>query len=330
MPTLHGIGQSNATHTKQWRFTKIIQQHLATCGAIFAKHSWTSDCYQYIDANAGCGHNEAVGCEGSPIIFLREAQEKGILYAAHLVEIDPQNAMLLQATVARWNSHEVIIGDNREIVPDLVADLPANSYGLLYTDPNGVPDFDLLAEVSQHPRLKRVDILIRYAASAVKRNKHITGKRMLDYLRMIRKQHWIVCEVDHSDKWQWTFLLGMNWDGLRVMKQYGFHYAHSPEGQAIIERLNYTNDERRALYQPSLFQADPPYSSYAEYLRHPQFKAIRALVFRRAAGACERCLQRPPTEPHHLRYPPWGMIDVPENLIAVCHECHCEIHGKAS
>jgi hypothetical protein len=45
---------------------------------------------------------------------------------------------------------------------------------------------------------------------------------------------------------------------------------------------------------------------------------------------CERCHGRPPTEPHHLRYPSWGTFDVPENMIAVCHPCHCQIHGKAN
>ena len=75
---------------------------------------------------------------------------------------------------------------------------------------------------------------------------------------------------------------------------------------------------------------DAPYHGYAEYLKHPRFLAIRAEVFARADGKCERCKQRPPTEPHHLRYPPWGAFDVPENLIAICHQCHCEIHGKAS
>jgi hypothetical protein len=70
------------------------------------------------------------------------------------------------------------------------------------------------------------------------------------------------------------------------------------------------------------------YSSYAEYLRLPEFRAIRRQVFARAHGVCERCKARPATEPHHLRYPPWGTLDVPENLIAVCHECHCKIHRK--
>lgn len=73
---------------------------------------------------------------------------------------------------------------------------------------------------------------------------------------------------------------------------------------------------------------DQPYHGYAEYLKHPRFLEIRAQVFERAGGLCERCGKRPPTEPHHLRYPPWGAFDVPENLIAICHQCHCDIHGK--
>ena len=34
------------------------------------------------------------------------------------------------------------------------------------------------------------------------------------------------------------------------------------------------------------------------------------------------------TEVHHVRYPPWGTFDTVDNLLAVCHECHCEAHGK--
>lgn len=75
---------------------------------------------------------------------------------------------------------------------------------------------------------------------------------------------------------------------------------------------------------------DASYRSYAEYLHHPRFLKVRAEVFDRAGGACENCGERPPTEPHHLRYPPWGAFDVPENMIAVCNPCHCAIHGKES
>lgn len=71
-----------------------------------------------------------------------------------------------------------------------------------------------------------------------------------------------------------------------------------------------------------------PYRTYDEYLRHPKYRAVRAVAFKRAAGRCERCKRRPPTEAHHLRYPPWGTFDVAGNLLVICHQCHCEIHGK--
>lgn len=29
-----------------------------------------------------------------------------------------------------------------------------------------------------------------------------------------------------------------------------------------------------------------------------------------------------------MKYPAWGTFDVPENLLPVCHQCHCAIHGK--
>lgn len=81
-------------------------------------------------------------------------------------------------------------------------------------------------------------------------------------------------------------------------------------------------------YAPLRIGIDEPYRTYAEYLRHPQFLAVRGAVFERSRGVCERCGERPPTEPHHLRYPPWGAFDIATNLIAVCNPCHCEIHGK--
>jgi hypothetical protein len=83
-------------------------------------------------------------------------------------------------------------------------------------------------------------------------------------------------------------------------------------------------------YVPPRPGVDDPYRTYAEYLRHPRFLAVRREVFERAGGRCERCGARPPTEPHHLRYPPWGAFDIPTNLLAVCHRCHCDIHGKAN
>ena len=72
----------------------------------------------------------------------------------------------------------------------------------------------------------------------------------------------------------------------------------------------------------------PAYRTYSEYLQHPRYRSVRAEALKRAGGVCEHCKARPVTEVHHLQYPPWGTFDTVDNLLAVCHECHCEIHGK--
>ncbi len=71
-----------------------------------------------------------------------------------------------------------------------------------------------------------------------------------------------------------------------------------------------------------------PYSSYREYLAHPIFVAIRREVMIRAGWICEACRMAEATAAHHRVYPAWGTFDRPEFLLAVCHPCHCKIHGK--
>jgi hypothetical protein len=66
--------------------------------------------------------------------------------------------------------------------------------------------------------------------------------------------------------------------------------------------------------------------NYQEYLAHPVFRAARSVALRKAKGVCA-CGAKA-SEVHHLKYPPWGMFDVPSNLKPVCHRCHCEEHGK--
>lgn len=71
------------------------------------------------------------------------------------------------------------------------------------------------------------------------------------------------------------------------------------------------------------------YRSYREYLRHPRYLEVREQVMQRARGICEACKTNKATHVHHRVYPAWGTFDTPENLLAVCHPCHCQIHGKS-
>lgn len=250
MPVTNGIGHSLATISKQHGFEKVISQHVSACGRILKKHeSWAPQTYFYIDANAGCGSNDDEACDGSPVVFLKNARRIGQQYRAWFVEIEPGNSLYLRERVARWPACEVVTGDNREHVPQIINRLPRNAYGLLYSDPNGVPNFDLLNLVSHHPNCSKLDILIRYTGSGVKRAGSI---KLLDYLATINKKYWMVRDLESGDKWQWTFLLGLNWGGMSDWKSQGFHWADSEQGQDIIERLNYTNRERHELRQTAL------------------------------------------------------------------------------
>jgi 5-methylcytosine-specific restriction endonuclease McrA len=54
-------------------------------------------------------------------------------------------------------------------------------------------------------------------------------------------------------------------------------------------------------------------------------------LFARSGGRCERCgktLRRATMEPHHVTSRAKGGPDALDNLLAVCHACHEEIHGK--
>lgn len=71
------------------------------------------------------------------------------------------------------------------------------------------------------------------------------------------------------------------------------------------------------------------YKTYGEYLTHPNYKRVRQMAIDRSGGLCEQCKQRPVTEVHHIQYPEWGTFEKDATyLLALCHECHCEVHGK--
>jgi len=323
MPKTQGQGQSQATLGKQRDLELILDQHISTVRAILSKPYAINypQAYHYIDLTSGCGHNEAVDCEGSPVVFQRAIKRAGLRYDAHFIDKDPINTMKLYGGY-RWGSRETIhTGDHSDVAPDIIAQWPKqNAYGLIYADLNGIPPFDLLALLGTDPRLAKIDFLIRCNSLAIKRN----GGGLLDELARINKKFWIVRALDDHDRWQWSFLLGLNWDGLKAQEYRGFHYATSETGRAILERMHYTKPELQAIQQPEL-----PYLTYQEYLNHPTYQAIRAQALERAGGTCERCHEGQVSEVHHTQYPPWGTFEEnADHLLAVCHRCHCQIHNK--
>ncbi len=66
---------------------------------------------------------------------------------------------------------------------------------------------------------------------------------------------------------------------------------------------------------------------YDQYLQSPEWQARRRLVLRRAGGKCEGCRIRRAVQAHHLTYDRVGR-EMLFDLVAVCAECHNQIHAK--
>ena len=319
-------GQSTYTPEKEDVFEHILSQHMHIVQAIFDKRPWGHTTYHYFDIYAGAGFNDQVGCWGSPMVFWSVASRFKYAHEATFIESNEANAMALAKRAEAHKSSIVLCGDNATALPGAVSGLrSAWSFGLIYADPNACPPFDLLAQVSRLPTCEHLDILIHAPTTTIKRVRCAYDRPdLLASLATIAKKHWLIRDADGTGKQQWTFLLGTNWQDFPGYKKVAFYPVASAEGKRILEELNYTKEERQQARQPTLLS----YDTYEEYLRTPEFRAVRAQVMARAQGVCERCGRRQATEPHHLRYPKWGTLDVPENMIAVCHECHCELHGK--
>lgn len=338
---------SNETELKEQHYAGIVQMHLTICRSILGRRGGPP--YLYADLHAGPGWLEYAGrrFRGSPLIFMEAARKADIRYEALCFDSDESVADRL-ADAMRQDNHSDKLFDVED--DGAIRVVPRNCergmagwlrgqghqpgrHGLVYADPIGTEmPSGLLADIAR--ALPRVDILSYVSASNYKRRRGQNAARatLAEHIAAVGKKYALIREP--YGKHQWTFVLFTNWDGFPEWKQIGLHRVDSEKGQRVLDLLNLTSRELHEATNTPLFQlprrGDAPYRGYREYLRHPRFREIRGEVFKWAAGLCERCMDRTPTEPHHLRYPPWGTFDVPENMIAVCHGCHCEIHGKAS
>jgi len=333
---------SAETEAKEEDFRGILGMHVNICKGIFRRQPTSP--YLYVDLFAGRGHLEFKGRQfpGSPLIARDILARTGIPSETLHYERDPAEAALLAE--ALWTPANLLDTPDPESAPIHVESCQegftrwldehghqGDRYGLVYSDPirDEIPH-ELLNKAAKY--LPRVDLLSYVAATQYKRRRGADPGRpfLADHIRAVDKRVALIREP--IGMWQWTFVLWSNWVNLPEWHRRGFYRLDSEQGERILDRLNLSKGEQHAKVNTPLPIPEPeqPYRTYREYLKHPRFLAVRAQVFERAGGVCERCMDRTPTEPHHLRYPPWGTFDVPENMIAVCHGCHCEIHGKAS
>jgi hypothetical protein len=344
---------SRETEAKEADFRGLLNMHITISKAIINRHS--APPYLYADLYAGPGHLEFEGRRfpGSPLIAQDLLTRAGVPYEAIHFEKDPDVAERLRA--ALWTPTtllDVPDATNTPVFNESFQDAfpkwlrahgrQADRYGLVYADPirDEIPHgaLNLAAEL-----LPKVDLLSYVSATQYKRRRRSAEESrgidlplLGDHIAAVNKRIALIRKP--LGAWQWTFVLWSNWVKLPDWQNRGFYRLDSDEGRRILDVLDLTaREQKEKANTPLPFPAAPAplprrpdleYRTYREYLRHPRFLAVREQVFRRAGGRCERCRAAPPTEPHHLRYPPWGEFDVPQNMVAVCHPCHCIYHGK--
>lgn len=238
----NGVGHSRATKNKQECLEKIISQILSVIRVIQGKRSYVNDKVFYIDTNAGPGYNLEENCDGSPIVFLKVATRLGLEYQAHFIEINEESANTLREAIKSYPNCFVHNGDNRSVLDTVPYGIPKNTFGILYMDANGIPDFSLLERVSRMPRMKTIDIVIRIPGAAIKRNYSEIGT-LIAMIKSIHKSHWIIKEIDSVETgWQWSMLIGLNTKKMRPWESQGFYSIDSEKGQQILEQLAYTKN----------------------------------------------------------------------------------------
>lgn len=333
MSSIDQHGSSIYTQYKQQSLRSFLLVQMAITKAIFNKPTfqggWHDHTYLYIGLHGGQGKDPKTGQDGSPLIFHDVAKNSGVLYRGEIYEKNPASFLELEYNTSGLPNMNVHNADHHALFDKLPAKPFKWQYGAIYCDPTGVsiPEDLLKFLVSSYPAM---EIIINIAATNYKRVRSVHKGKLLSEVLYGLKPNWLI-RKPISGK-QWTLLVGTKWNNEWGAK--GFVDINTSIGGAWFEKIVYSVDERRQQMQLPLFDntkaldIEKPYRNYPEYLRHPKFRAIRKQAMDAAEWTCQNCGARA-TEVHHLRYPKWGTFDIIDNLLPVCHQCHCDIHGKA-
>lgn len=250
MPIDKGVGYGDHTQLKQDDFLGLLSLHIKIVDGITskAKNSWQRY-YTYIDMNAGPGIYN--GIVGSPMLFLSQIEQTTIPYQATFIEQEQCNADQLSNLIGQRSPRgkvSVVNGSNEHALRNGSAPTK-KTFGMIYHDPNGMPNFDLLSEVSRNQCFQHMDFVIYLGATTIKRVRRaeeVAGsdtkaKLLADYLGSINKATWIIRKP--AGRNQWTFAIGSNWVNFPTWQKHGFYKIDSEEGESILKRLTYTNGE---------------------------------------------------------------------------------------
>ena len=243
MPIAEDIGHGEFTETKHAQLEGFLKWHAMMGASIMRSHGGE---YHYIDLNAGKG-------EGSPRIAL-DAIRPLIPSARFLFcEMNPGNVKALEALYGHEPKVTIKPGDHAITALKYVASLTGFLNGVLFHDPNGVPNWEMLRQLSNMPQLHRIEFVVYVTATGLKRKRSaVGGDSLTESMARIKKKYWLVRSPQGNH--QWTFLVGTNWKDFQGWQKQRFYRTETEIGRSILGKLSLTSDERRDKYQGRLFE----------------------------------------------------------------------------
>ncbi len=232
-------GQSEATELKE----RGLQAAFALNMRIFVERFQNEYTYWHFDLNCGSGYNADVDCIGSPLAFLRAADEEGCSnYFAGFCDInqDSLGELAGREEIANNPSCYVFQGSNASLIdaiPDIIThggDKVEQAVGMVVCDPNGteVP-LDQLGWLSSI--CPKLDFVVNWNSRAFKLRRSCGHdvKSMPEAIYSLNKRHWHISPP--FGKFRFTLLVGKNTPTGELSKV-GFFHIESQPGQAIFDK----------------------------------------------------------------------------------------------
>jgi len=252
MPVLNGQGESSETPIKQKNFAGFLTIQMTAAKSVMRNPTirWIDKSYyRYFDIYSGrgtWGDNE----KGSPLIFLDAIEKHDIPYRAAFIDKEPQNIERLQDIVPSYHKRycQFLVGDNKMVMrPWLRVVKEKPKMGLIYADPTGTLNWDLLIWLGRLKSFERTDFLIYLGANRglkLHRRRWPERHNMLsEYIKAIEKSTVLVREP--QTKYEWIFLYLTKWAKAPEWKAKGWYRSDTSQGRECLYRANFTKNERR-------------------------------------------------------------------------------------
>lgn len=261
MPKLGTVGVSSFTQSKQRSLEYVVSALVPMVGSIQTRHDWASGESLWVDLFAGPGRypDDDTGYEilGSPIILMRALKaerQRSPAFTPRLILIESKRccADRLRLEVEREDCDfaEVLDCDCCEWLCSRPK-LGSETFGLVYSDPNGMPPSDALAEFYQDRRHTwRLDCLLYTSANTIKRVRRChevtgsphDGRTLLEHTNAIGKSKTYIRRPLGGD--YWTHLLLTNSPIVWNLRSAGLYDIESERGKEILDDCNRTRLER--------------------------------------------------------------------------------------